>query len=360
MPSTSTTPELDAVERPQQASALPSKRGEIGFDESEAELQEVDLSSGTDAVVNSGPHPAERSEMSATTQSNPSSATAPPRASSPTSSQPPKVARRFIDNIYSRKPRTRFGGLSNLTVTKFVMLLLSATFTACFWVLSVELLERQGGQSQDASPDQTGGAGDQQMSMFSSIIFVHIAFAMASFIILVFFERILYRARVERYAFKHNGELPQHRLRGGLLTSNRHDGIPYVPWNRGPLPTYAAAMNVRGTGDVEDEIIAAPPPPAYGNTRGSVLLLSAFALPQQGEIPNSPPPPLSDDGHSGPSSRRSSWSASLRNMIPGMRKPASRPESQIITENEDAARAIALEEALAKLEDGQNAAAKPQ
>jgi len=115
-------------------------------------------------------------------------------------------------------------------------------------------------------------------------------------------------------------------------------------------------MNVRGTGDVEDEIIAAPPPPAYGNTRGSVLLLSAY----QGEVPNSPPPPISDDGHSMPPSRRSSWTESLRNMVPGLRRSASRPESQNINENEDAARAIALEEALAKLEDGPNAAPKLQ
>jgi hypothetical protein len=31
-----------------------------------------------------------------------------------------------------------------------------------------------------------------------------------------------------------------------------------------------------GTGDVEDNQIAVPPPPAYGNTRGSTLLLAGF------------------------------------------------------------------------------------
>jgi len=54
--------------------------------------------------------------------------------------------------------------------------------------------------------------------------------------------------------------------------------IAFSPWNRPPLPTYAAALAQSGvgTGDVEDHLIAAPPPPAYGNTRGSILLLSSF------------------------------------------------------------------------------------
>jgi len=47
----------------------------------------------------------------------------------------------------------------------------------------------------------------------------------------------------------------------------------FAPWNRPQLPTYAAALGFRGTGDVEDEAIARPPPPAYGNTRDSTLLL---------------------------------------------------------------------------------------
>ena len=48
-----------------------------------------------------------------------------------------------------------------------------------------------------------------------------------------------------------------------------------APWQRPPLPTYAAALAQSGvrTGDVEDGLIAQPPPPAYGKTRGSTLLL---------------------------------------------------------------------------------------
>jgi len=52
----------------------------------------------------------------------------------------------------------------------------------------------------------------------------------------------------------------------------------FAPWNRPPLPTYAAALvdSGYGTGDVEDHLIAAPPPPEYGNTRGSTLILASF------------------------------------------------------------------------------------
>lgn len=49
-----------------------------------------------------------------------------------------------------------------------------------------------------------------------------------------------------------------------------------APWSRPPLPTYANAVGFRGTGDVEDAQIAGAPPPEYGNTRGSTLLLSTF------------------------------------------------------------------------------------
>jgi len=51
-----------------------------------------------------------------------------------------------------------------------------------------------------------------------------------------------------------------------------------APWTRPPLPTYAAALASSGvgTGDVEDVEIAQPPPPAYGQTRGSRLILAGF------------------------------------------------------------------------------------
>jgi len=63
-----------------------------------------------------------------------------------------------------------------------------------------------------------------------------------------------------------------------LHRSRRASRLPMAPWNRPPLPNYAAVLqelNV-GTGDVEDNRIAIPPPPAYGVTRGSKMVLAGF------------------------------------------------------------------------------------
>jgi hypothetical protein len=80
--------------------------------------------------------------------------------------------------------------------------------------------------------------------------------------------------RAQRYAFLHPGEILPTSRRGQAMDSS----IAFSPWNRPPLPTYAAALAQSGvgTGDVEDNLIALNPPPAYGNTRGSTLLLSGF------------------------------------------------------------------------------------
>jgi hypothetical protein len=88
-------------------------------------------------------------------------------------------------------------------------------------------------------------------------------------------ERRFFRLRGERYSYLHPGEiLPRHRG----VPRGSDTGIAFAPWNRPPLPTYAAALAQSGvgTGDVEDHLIAAPPPPAYGNTRGSTLLLQGY------------------------------------------------------------------------------------
>jgi hypothetical protein len=85
----------------------------------------------------------------------------------------------------------------------------------------------------------------------------------------------VFRLRAERYSYLHHGEvLPTSRRR--YIPDNAN--MPLAPWLRPPLPTYAAALaqSGHGTGDVEDHVIAQPPPPAYGHTRGSTLLLSGF------------------------------------------------------------------------------------
>jgi len=111
-----------------------------------------------------------------------------------------------------------------------------------------------------------------------------------------------------------------------------------APWNRPPLPTYAAALGVRGTGDVEDNIIAAPPPPAYGNTRGSTLLLAnLFRSSSRAQSRRSV--------QSRPSSGQTSRDVRASN---NSVRPISYDASEHLS---DVERAQALEEALATLED---------
>ncbi|KAF8755240.1 hypothetical protein RHS01_05726 [Rhizoctonia solani] len=104
----------------------------------------------------------------------------------------------------------------------------------------------------------------------SSLVFVHVAFGASVLFLLLMLERAVYRFRAERYAHLHPEEM------AAATEVNREMGLS--PWNRPPLPSYAAALGVRGTGDVEDNVIAAPPPPEYGNTRGSTLLLTSHHL----------------------------------------------------------------------------------
>jgi len=100
---------------------------------------------------------------------------------------------------------------------------------------------------------------------------VHIIFIVIVLVQLVLLERLFFRLRGERYNYVHRGEtLPRHRdIPRSNMTSI------FAPWNQPPLPTYAAALWESGvaTGDVEDYIIAGPPPPAYDNTRGSTFVL---------------------------------------------------------------------------------------
>lgn len=118
-----------------------------------------------------------------------------------------------------------------------------------------------------------------------------------------------------------------------------------APWNRPPLPTYAAALAQSGvgTGDVEDNEIAVVPPPAYGHTRGSTLLLSGFVSDtlraQRRERAR-------NGGDARSSTVRSSW----------MSGRSDRPVSYASLDEEweersDRIRAVRLEETLARLEE---------
>jgi len=247
------------AERRPQADPLPSKRGEIGFVEgvhSPTEAQQE--------VVSTLParHPADRDHsLPQSDLPPPESASSPPLPpSSPTSITKSSSLLGFL------KPKTvSFGGVQSSTLLLFTLQLLLLAGTVIGWVFTTKVLIH----IANSGGNMPGGQ--------SSSVFVHVVFVFAVIGQLIYLERRIFRLRGERYSYLHPGEiLPRHR--NIPLTPETSTGIAFAPWNRPPLPTYAAALAQSGvgTGDVEDHLIAAPPPPAYGNTRGSTLLLAGY------------------------------------------------------------------------------------
>ena len=100
-----------------------------------------------------------------------------------------------------------------------------------------------------------------------------------------------------------------------------------------------------GTGDVEDNRIAVPPPPAYGHTRGSTLLLAGFIGPELQEQSR-----LAREARGERVSR-----ATIASVQSNEQSIKSRPRSYITVDSEwdatcDMSRATYLAETLARLE----------
>ncbi|CAA7262974.1 unnamed protein product [Cyclocybe aegerita] len=249
------------TERRQQADPLPSKVGEIGFQEGVHAVR--DRSQDVPGVVLPARHPADRGTPSPTSDAVPS-ADSPIQPSTPSqdAASPPESIVKSSSLLGFLKPDKTIGGLHLTTILIFLLQLSLFAGTIVAWVFATRLLLNVGNDGQRLPGGQ------------SSAVFVHVVFVIAIIGQLIFLERRLFRLRGERYSHLHPGELlPRHRS-----GPTPHTGIAFAPWNRPPLPTYAAALaqSGAGTGDVEDHLIAAPPPPAYGNTRGSTLLLAGF------------------------------------------------------------------------------------
>lgn len=246
----------ESGQRPQ-AEPLPAKRGEIGYIEPK-QPEETESSNGPTAQDTISPlpavHPADRGPT-APSQSPP----APAADSASTHSTHSSILKRL-------KPKhiPSLGGVRFTTLFLFLAHLAVLGGTIAGWVLITNHLSKVAASASSSSNDSLGAG--------SSEIFVHVAFGVACLAELIFIERRIFRIRAERYCHTHNG-LPMHRR-----TGNGDMAIGFAPWSRPPLPTYAAALAQSGvgTGDVEDNAIAVLPPPAYGNTRGSTLLLSGF------------------------------------------------------------------------------------
>lgn len=242
-----------------EAGPLPSKRGEIGYVENTDEGGSDSGSIHSETALPAR-HPADRDvpAISPTTPNAPATLNTLVSPSSTTldsSTDSTKKKKRVLHFFNSKA--TTFGGFRVATLLAFLIQLIFFGGTITGWAIAIKHLTRQ----------SASGLGP-------SNIFLHVIFGIAVLGQLLFIERRIFRLRAERYSHIHPGQ---------ILPSSRHQFVPnpsiaFGPWNRPPLPTYAAALAQSGvgTGDVEDHLIAAPPPPAYGNTRGSTMLLTGF------------------------------------------------------------------------------------
>ena len=347
-------------ERRPQAGPLPRKRGEIGFDERIHTQEVVPQETHVELPAR---HPADRD--GGDQQNNTNSSTSPPLANSSTSTTgstvpvavvdasqiinnaatavPPSSAsqkkqKHAIYRFYHRLAKVSFGGISLVTHARFILQLFILGASIAMWIVVVKRLD-----AQSASRSTNNDTADVSFGASGSI-FVHVAFGVGILGQLLFLERCIYLMRAQRYNHTHpDSGLPFHGRR--LIPQGpRQVNVPFAPWNRPPLPTYAAALaqSGHGTGDVEDNAIAIPPPPAYGNTRGSTLLLAGF-------MRESLRRGLSDERASTRERRTSDHS--------------SRPVSYMSRDEQweercDAERALYLAETLARLEEGNSTASQ--
>ncbi|KAI0769924.1 hypothetical protein C8Q74DRAFT_1180263, partial [Fomes fomentarius] len=328
-----------------QAGPLPAKRGELGFREG---VHDIESQASSSTINLPERHPADR-DRSASPEAD-ATPNHPPRSPSRAESTQ-SAGKRSLISFFKPKRIPTVVGLRVTTLVLFIFQLALLAGTLAGWVMVTKRVQRTAAAAAPPSPSSDPSDDDrgkvevtsQVFNTTSAQIFVHVAFGIVSLAELIFLERSLFRLRAERYAYVHPGEILP---RSGRRPSQEAT-IAFAPWNRPPLPTYAAALAQSGvgTGDVEDNIIAIPPPPAYGNTRGSRLLLAGF-LPEtlRGQRPRS------DASTQSRGSERSRRSAS------GGDGEDDRPKSYMSTDPEwearcDADRALVLEETLARLEE---------
>lgn len=341
--------DADAQELRPQAGPLPRKRGEIGFRESFLAQNEED---SNNIELNSLParHPADReaqiNHSGTTSSSAPTNNSSVPPATnasstsltdSETSSMRKSRKAKLLSllNPAPRLSKTKVGGVALTTILRlfFQLSLLGGTLAA--WIIITKRLGENGNSAlvSDNPPTLSG----------SSSIFVHVTFGIAVLGQLLFLERCIYLIRAQRYAQLHPGSvLPLHGQSGGPMP-----GMGFAPWNRPPLPTYATALAQSGvgTGDVEDSAIAIPPPPAYGNTRGSTLLLRGFLRDSLRVAVSRGSVEMDEEGHhQRPTSTLSTSSRPDRPM-------SYRSQDEDWEERQNAERALRLAETLGRLEE---------
>ena len=256
-----------------QAGPLPAKRGEIGFIEG-VHAQTPTLDQHVDQNTLPARHPADRPPPPSSDIPNETSTPSRPSSILSDSSSTNATEKR---TFRWRKKLPKYMGIQSMTLLLVFVQILVFVGTIVGWIFAVRALGHQSNPPPPPPPPPPGPGGNQNNPPdHSSSIFVHVAFAVVAIAELIFIERRVFRLRAERYASRHPGEILPTSLQREYSIADAT--ISIAPWNRPPLPTYAAALTASGvgTGDVEDSEIARPPPPAYGKTRGSTLILAGF------------------------------------------------------------------------------------
>ncbi|KAG8707158.1 hypothetical protein FRC09_001987 [Ceratobasidium sp. 395] len=324
------------------AGPLPKKQGELGWTPSQDSLSRADAGASIEDLP--ARHPADRpvSPQVASQSALPSVGA---NTSAPDLQPQPSSFKKFLR---TSRPLPKLNGIRTTTILRISLLITTLIGSIVGWVITVVRMNAWNANINvpPPMPDPvvTPGDGNSTIAMpsqqqfdrmaDSSIAFVHVAFGAAVVFQLLMLERAVYRLRAERYAFLHPEEMA-----AASMAATGGSVMALAPWNRPPLPTYAAALGVRGTGDVEDNIIAVPPPPEYGNVRGSTLLLSAH-------LPSHLSRPHSNYSLSRPTSQRTVRDA-LGRPMDAWSRPVSYTEDEL---RQDARRSIDLEEALSRLE----------
>lgn len=320
-----------ATETRPDAGPLPRKVGEIGYNEDNHGQRPLSPATA-EGVTLPQRHPADRDHPPSAPSTNP---TLPPTSTEPAAdaASTHSASKRSIAAFLSGKKL--YGGISltNLLIFTFQCLVFGGTIGG--WVVATQFMAKaSNNSSSDDSDDGSSSSSVMSIAGGGAAIFVHVAFAVVVLAQLLFLERRIFHIRVQRYMHIHPGEvLPTSLSRfspGGR-------SLPLAPWQRPPIPTYAATLAADGvgTGDVEDAEIARPPPPVYGQTRGSTLLLAGFlrdslrAQARQHEL-----------------DRRSHMSTRSDRPVSFVSK------DEEWEERRDAERARRVEEALARLENG--------
>ena len=255
-----------------QAGPIPSKRGEIGFIDG-VHVQVQEPSQMVYQLPLPARHPAD--SRAPTPFQEPSNETSPLSVTFQTISDGNSMTIAGEPTFPVHKQPPNFMGIHFTTLVLLGAQVLLFAGTLIGWVFAA-LAFSGSGTPKVHPPGVVNNQNIPPPDPGTSHIFLHVAFAVVSLVQAVLIERRIFRARAERYAFKHPGDMFPTSPQDGQ--SGPDASMPVAPWNRPPLPTYAAALASSGvgTGDVEDVEIARPPPPAYGKTRGSTLVLASY------------------------------------------------------------------------------------